>query len=261
MSAPQGTPVVSPTEAIVIRTGAGDSAGNYVYTANPGGETFRYMHLEDIADLDVGDKLAVGDYIGTVGDTGNAPDGVYHLHFEVRDDKNEATDPYPRIKKNFTLKEKISFLENIFDNRKDDEAYAEFLVDTFTTDLKAAVKAGYEMPSSLEKVLKDRGIVSATEKVQQLEGVFQNIPAALQIELSTGDDSVLVTLLQLYLIYTTKGPARDALATAGPTGYYGPITAAAVSAYQESEKITATGIYNSVTRKNMIARQVTLNLQ
>ena len=54
--APKGSPIVSPTEAVVIRTGSGASAGNYVYTANPGGETFRYMHLDEIANIKRGDK-------------------------------------------------------------------------------------------------------------------------------------------------------------------------------------------------------------
>ncbi|MFA5877461.1 MAG: M23 family metallopeptidase, partial [Candidatus Paceibacterota bacterium] len=41
--ATDGTPIVSPTPAVVLRTGSGSTEGNYVYTANPGGETFVYM--------------------------------------------------------------------------------------------------------------------------------------------------------------------------------------------------------------------------
>ena len=107
MRAPQGTPVVSPTEAVVTGVGVGASSGKYVYTANPGGESFRYMHLDTMADIERGDKLSVGDFIGTVGDTGNAPDGVYHLHFEVKNLKNEAIDPNERLGgAPFTIKNK-----------------------------------------------------------------------------------------------------------------------------------------------------------
>lgn len=94
--APKGTPVVSPTEAVVTRVGNGGSSGLYVRTANPGGETFVYMHLSDFADdLEAGDVLEVGDIIGYVGNTGNAAGGPTHLHFEIR--KGKALDPYPRL--------------------------------------------------------------------------------------------------------------------------------------------------------------------
>src|SRR5690606_33403599 len=59
--APEGTPIVSPTDAIVLSTGEGEGSGVYIYTANPGGETFRFMHLKDVADLDRGDELKIGD--------------------------------------------------------------------------------------------------------------------------------------------------------------------------------------------------------
>ena len=89
MRALKGAPIVSPTEAVVIKTGTGSSAGKYVYTANPGGETFRYMHLDYIADLYPGDRLDVGDFIGTVGDTGlvrKSGRDASHLHFEIYQD-------------------------------------------------------------------------------------------------------------------------------------------------------------------------------
>ena len=39
--APKRALIVTPTDAVVIRVGTGDSAGNYVYIANPGGEIRR----------------------------------------------------------------------------------------------------------------------------------------------------------------------------------------------------------------------------
>mgnify|MGYP002622172885 CR=1 FL=1 len=204
MHAPQGTPIVSPTEAIVIRTGTGPSAGKYVYTANPGGETFRYMHLDDIADLDPGDELDVGDLIGTVGDTGNAPDGVYHLHFEVRDDDNDATDPYPRLDEAFTVKEKMSFLRDILRNFRSSERkeYAQFLVKTFTEDFQEALREDYDFPDEIEDAMDDIGIVSAAKLQDQLNELIASIPRILSLELENGDSGAAVQLLQLFLIYS-----------------------------------------------------------
>lgn len=113
--APMGAIVASPTEAVVTRTGEGGSAGIYVYTANPGGETFVYMHLSAIAEgVKAGTKLEQGDIIGYVGDTGNAKGGAPHLHFEIRDGR-EATDPFDRLTREFTLEERIDTLTKLLE--------------------------------------------------------------------------------------------------------------------------------------------------
>ncbi len=259
--AAQKTPVVSPTEAIVIRTGEGTSAGKYVYTANPGGETFRYMHLDSIADIESGDKLDVGDLIGTVGDTGNAPDGVYHLHFEVRDEDNDATDPYERLVDGFTLEEKISFLDGIFDKVDEDEdEYAEFLVDTYGSDIRTALSRGYDLPDPILDILEESGVLDEQKAEVELEELLARIPAVISSELDNGDQSPLVALLQIYIIYTDTGAARNALAAAGPTGYYGGITARAVEALQAEVDVSETGVYDEVTRKALINRTVELSI-
>jgi murein DD-endopeptidase MepM/ murein hydrolase activator NlpD len=116
--APYRTPIVSPTEAVVTRIGNGESAGIYVYTANPGGEVFAYMHLDEVApNLKRGDVLKAGDLIGFMGDTGNAKGTPYHLHFEIRDGRR-AVDPYPRLTGSFTPEEQLKILAAIVDALK-----------------------------------------------------------------------------------------------------------------------------------------------
>lgn len=108
--APRGTPIISPTEAVVTRIGVGGSAGIYVYTANPGGEVLAYMHLDDVAPgLSRGDVLQAGDLIGFVGDTGNAKGTTPHLHFEIRNGR-KAIDPYPRLRGAFAPEEQVRIL-------------------------------------------------------------------------------------------------------------------------------------------------------
>lgn len=118
--APPRSFIVSPTDAVVTRTGKGSSAGTYVYTAAPGGETFRYMHLDEIAPgIKTGTVLKPGDLIGYVGNTGNAAGGPTHLHFEIRDGRR-ATDPYPRIDGSFATTELIRSLTNIIEALKEE---------------------------------------------------------------------------------------------------------------------------------------------
>lgn len=249
----KGAPIVSPTEAIVTKIGEGSSAGNYVYTANPGGETFRYMHLDEIADIKVGDKLSVGDLIGTVGDTGNAGEGVYHLHFEMRDEDNQAQDPYPRLNDTFTLKEKMSFLTDILQKVDDEDEYATFLVETYQSEFKEAVNAGYSLPKEIQAALKEAGVFSTVTLQKQLDDLIASLPKVLSTELRTGDQEGRVTLLQLYLIYTLENSAaKNALIAAGPTGYYGSITSAAVMQLQVENKVALTGVYDTATRQALI---------
>ncbi len=250
--APKGTPIVSPTEAIVIRTGEGPSAGNYVYTANPGGETFRYMHLDEIADIKPGDELDVGDFIGTVGDTGNAPDGVYHLHLEIRDEDNDPLDPYDRLTETFTINKQISYLKSVInDYDGDEDAYAEYLVATFPEVFQIALEKRYRMPDEIDDALEDTDTGTIIELQNQLDNLIDSIPKLLSTPLSLGDQNGEVVLLQFYLIYKGDGPAHDNLLKAGATGYFGSITEAALKEYQEAQTLIKTGMFDNQTKNKL----------
>jgi hypothetical protein len=138
MMAKTGTPVVSPTRAVVRNVGVGASAGNYVYTVNPGEEVFAYFHLNKIAEgLKTGDVLEAGDLIGTVGHSGNAISSAPHLHFEIQVN-GKPTNPYNRINKEFTGKEKKTFLEKILDDlsSKEEDRLNRFVNANFKNEIK-----------------------------------------------------------------------------------------------------------------------------
>lgn len=252
MRAPQGTPIVSPTEAIVTRVGTGSSAGKYVYTANPGGEFFRYMHLDEIADIKRGDRLAIGDFIGTVGDTGNAPTGVYHLHFEIKDTDNDPTDPHHRLAGTpFTTKEKMRFLSGVLEDIDDADEYAEFLVSQFTNEFTDAVIAEYSLPREIDEALEETGVEKNVDLLAELNELIALIPSVVPVGVSQGDTGVEVSLLQTYLIFSSEGPAQNALANASATGYFGPITAAAFVEYQAEYSLDKTGYFDADTKQNM----------
>ncbi|MCX6501454.1 MAG: M23 family metallopeptidase [Microbacterium sp.] len=57
----------------------------------------RYAHMEyDSRQVEVGDTVSVGQYIGRTGDTGRSFGA--HLHFEVLQDGTTATDPLPWLR-------------------------------------------------------------------------------------------------------------------------------------------------------------------
>jgi peptidoglycan hydrolase-like protein with peptidoglycan-binding domain len=235
MLAPRGTPVVSPTDAVVLTTGTGVNSGNNVYTANPGGETFVYMHLDRIANVAAGTVLKTGDLIGYVGNTGNAAGGPTHLHFEVRVN-GAATDPYPRLTKEFTLAEKMAITARVLAQSGDAAALARFLADTYAADFAAARAQGLTVPA---------------EVASALAGTMA-LPSDNDLEL--GDRGIAVTALQKLLIAADSGSAARALAAAGATGYFGPITQKALAEYQHAAGIApAAGYYGPLTRAYVAA--------
>ncbi len=81
LAAPSGTPIYAVTGGTVEQAGdAGDGYGNLVRIKN--GNTVTYYGHQSSVNVDVGDTVAPGDQIGSVGSTGNSTGP--HLHFEVR---------------------------------------------------------------------------------------------------------------------------------------------------------------------------------
>lgn len=65
--APRGTPVRSITEGVMMRVGTNRLGGRVVWVVGPGGHRHYYAHLDQQADLSVGQRVVVGTQLGTVG--------------------------------------------------------------------------------------------------------------------------------------------------------------------------------------------------
>lgn len=228
MMAPDGAPIVTPTEAVVIRVGSGTNSGIYVSTANPGGETFVYMHLARAADIEEGDVLDAGELIGYVGNTGNASGGSAHLHFEMRKGR-EAMDPLPRLTEEFSLEEKMEFAEEIVE---EDADIAAFFAREYGNIFIQARTAGIDIPDEVGDLL---GISTASVAVST------GVPAR---DLTIGSEGSDVSVLQSILI------AGGHLDIGQPTGYFGPLTQSALISYQSVHGISpASGYYGPLTRQ------------
>ncbi len=242
IAAPKGAPVVSPTKAVVLSVGTGLSSGNTVSTANPGGETFVYMHLDSIAGIKSGDILDPGDLIGFAGNTGNAAGGAAHLHFEIR--KNGATDPYPRLLSDFNFQEKISFVSKILKESKNENILAAFLADNYAAELYAAQNSGIELPAVLSARLE----------------TGKNGTEVSGNTLSFGAQNAGVAALQTFLINQNKGSAARALACTGPTGYFGKLTQSALIEYQTLAGISPASGTCQIPKDNDFAAVLTAHI-
>jgi peptidoglycan hydrolase-like protein with peptidoglycan-binding domain len=240
--APLGTPIVSPTDAVVVSVGYGASAGNYVYTANPGNERFAFMHMSEMSTLAVGTKLSRGDLIGYVGNTGDASGGATHLHFEVRPN-NVPTDPYPRLTLAFSLSERMQFLTAALSKSSNSDLLASNVVANFSNTLLQAQSQNLALPQVI------------TTKLAALP--FPGTAGA-NSDLSLGVQGAGVVTLQQFLIQANKGTAAIALSRAGPTGNFGSITQAALMEYQSASGISPNGLYDATTRAYIAAHPNTV---
>ena len=212
----KGTPIISPTAAVVLRTGVGSGEGIYVYTANGGGETFVYMHLDKLGEgIISGTVLEKGSLIGYVGNTGNASGGAAHLHFEIHDSNGTPIDPYPRTTATLSLQEKIQYLSKILTQTSDVSTLAQLLVVNFRSTFIQASAAGITLPQVITNFM--ASIPAGTTPTPSVN----TLPVG---DLALGSKGNDVVRLHLYLIAKNTGPYAVRLAQASATGNFGSMT-------------------------------------
>jgi hypothetical protein len=109
--APKGTPVVAAADGIVMRTTVGETAGRYIVVEHLDGWRSYYLHLDNdtpgtddglagapALGIEVGTRVAAGDVLDYVGDSGNAEETPSHLHFELHQPDGSAVNPTPHLR-------------------------------------------------------------------------------------------------------------------------------------------------------------------
>ena len=92
----RGTPVLSVSHGVVSAVQERELGGNTVSVLGPGGYSHYYAHLDSYGRYLPGDRVAEGDTLGYVGDTGNAKGTTPHLHYGIYT-SGGAINPFPLL--------------------------------------------------------------------------------------------------------------------------------------------------------------------
>jgi len=118
--APKHTSIVSPVDGTVYYVmNPQPSWGYSIGIRDSDGYEFRFIHMNNdnigtddgaggpmkayAADMKVGNKVAKGQVIGWVGDSGNAETTAPHLHFEIYDPNDVALNPYEFLRQSHII--------------------------------------------------------------------------------------------------------------------------------------------------------------
>jgi murein DD-endopeptidase MepM/ murein hydrolase activator NlpD len=93
--AARGTPDVALVAGSVTFKSGGLS-GNGAYLSGDDGNLYYYFHLDSFEGAPR--RVAQGDVIGYVGNTGDASGGPTHTHFEIHPGHGAAVNPYPSVR-------------------------------------------------------------------------------------------------------------------------------------------------------------------
>jgi peptidoglycan LD-endopeptidase LytH len=90
--APRNTPAVAVVSG-VIRQKVGPVQGNAIWLDGDDGNQYFYAHFDSYVGAPR--RVAAGEVIGLVGNTGDAAGGPTHVHFEIHPNHGDAVDAYP----------------------------------------------------------------------------------------------------------------------------------------------------------------------
>jgi murein DD-endopeptidase MepM/ murein hydrolase activator NlpD len=95
----EGTPVIATKRGVVYSIGVARLGGNRLWLKDADGNCYYYAHLQAFASTIYERKIVeAGEFLGTVGTTGNARGTPPHTHFEIHPNCDGPTNPNPILR-------------------------------------------------------------------------------------------------------------------------------------------------------------------
>lgn len=279
---PKMTPVVAAVDGVVSYVVRPQASWGYSVTIrDEEGYQYRYLHLNNdtpgtddgqggeanayAPGMERGARVLRGDLIGWVGDSGNAEEAGAHLHFEIRQPDRTPINPYeslvaarpqggttptstPPASPSPDVTDAFTFTKNLSEGSTGEE------VRQLQTALQAlgyfeGTATGYFGPVTREAVMafqEERGIdpigsVGPKTREALNKGVAVTSNYVFTKTLKQGASGEEVWQLQMTL--QKAGYFQES-----PTGYFGPITHAAVVNFQKANGIEPLGLVGPITR-------------
>lgn len=212
--APKGTPLVACTNGKIVKIGYTKVGGNRVTIKDNNGFNYYYAHMDRInPSLKKGDVINSGDFVGTVGDSGNAKGTHPHLHFSIYDNRgyNRGNiDPWPMLKRTMgSLNTMNSIDPKMLSNTEVSDILSDFDFSNLPKNTKII---------DILKNEDNRDLISRGSKGEGVEE-FQQILVNLGYDLGE------------------YGPNKD-----GIDGKFGPVTQKAVKEFQKDNGLKVDGI-------------------
>lgn len=94
----RGTPIFAVEDGVIDRTKRQDNGALQIVMRGQSGSKFYYGHMDEVL-VEGGQRVAAGEVIGLMGDSGSP--GAVHLHFEFwrSGGESDAIDPEPLIRR------------------------------------------------------------------------------------------------------------------------------------------------------------------
>lgn len=160
--APKGTPLVSCVNGEIYSIGRNSGVGgNTVNILGDDGKNYYYAHLNSINnELEKGERITKGKFLGTVGNTGNARGTHPHLHFSIYKGsyRRGSIDPWTYL--NATLNDediividKDDVVEKVDGKVVTDEVYIDDILDNMDNSELISVGSKGDSVKEIQEIL------------------------------------------------------------------------------------------------------------
>tara|TARA_R110002126_G_scaffold291771_1_gene457523 strand:- start:4087 stop:4947 length:861 start_codon:yes stop_codon:yes gene_type:complete len=162
--APKGTPLVACVNGEIYGIKLGISVGgNTVNIKGDDGKNYYYAHLDSVNnELEEGDKINKGEFLGTVGNTGSASGSHPHLHFSIYKGnyRRGSIDPWEYLnstlnKEEITVIDKNDVIEKVDGKVVTGEIYIDDILDNMDNSELISVGSKGDGVKEIQEILLD----------------------------------------------------------------------------------------------------------